>query len=92
MLTRGARFIPQGGAVDVYDDELDDSFDLLSSGPGMRALAESADDIEAAAAWTKRHLEAEMAEVISANLALLGAEGADAAAEAADAAFPLPHT
>jgi hypothetical protein len=84
----------------VYDDELDDSFELLSSGPGMRAMDESADDMEAAA-WTRRHIRAEMAgngtgDGISADSApdgaAVGGTGGRGEGEGGSGGASLPHT
>lgn len=87
-----------GLGVGLYDDEMDDSFELLSSGPGMRAIDESADDMEAsAAAWTRRHIRAEMAgDGVAGSETAHGGGAADGAAEGGSAdgvlGAPLPHT
>jgi hypothetical protein len=85
-----------GLAVGMDDDEMDDSFELLSSGPGIRAIDESADDMEAsAAAWTRRHIKAEMnGEGAAEGSGAAGGGGVDGAAGGTSAApgGALPHT
>lgn len=54
--TKSTRRLLPAAVATLYEDELDDSFEMLAD--SAAAIDDSADDLEAAASWTRAHLRA----------------------------------